>query len=193
MALPPPFKRQGLLGGGIDSRVGSAIGFDIMIVPAPALLVRDFATLGADVRSFRVPLKRAIKEVLIPSFKENFRVSGRPIWEPLDRATQERKLAEKSRYLKPLMRTGLLSRVAGQLNIWTITRDTAVVEDLPEKVKYGRIHQGGIGDIRSVASNVTPARPFLVIQEQDMNDIEEIFFDWIEMRVRDRGFRSAAL
>lgn len=178
-----PITRSGILGGNAPG----GVGFSVSIVPTPFLLVRDFENLGVDVRSYREPLRRSVKQVLSPSIRTNFEVGGRPTWEPLAQATQERKVMENARSFMPLIRTGSLQRVAGQLNLWTITREAASIEQLPQRVWYGAVHQSG-----DEGSNI-PARPWAVIQEEDMNEVEEIFFLWIEERLAAHGFRPGGI
>ena len=183
--MAAPTLRSGIIGGMVPPRIVGGIGFDVTMIPPPLLLVRDFATLGVDVRSYHEPLKRSVQQVLTPSLRLNFQVGGRPTWEPLTQGTQERKLSEGAKSFMPLIRFGTLQRVAGQLNIWTITREAATIERLPERAWYGGVHQGGA----EIPGGEIPARPWAVIQEVDMDDIEEVFFKWIEERLMAHGFR----
>jgi phage gpG-like protein len=112
--------------------------------PSIGILARDIDKLGIDIRSFREPLMRAIKQVMIPSFRQNFEEEGRPAWESLSEATEV--LREREGTSGPILnRTGKLKRVAQQINIWTVTRESATIRDLPAKVWYGKVHQGGFG------------------------------------------------
>jgi phage gpG-like protein len=43
-----------------------------------------------------------------------------------------------------LVRTGSLAEVASSEGIWSVGRTAAVIKDLPEKVWYGKVHQGGL-------------------------------------------------
>lgn len=112
--------------------------------PSIGILARDIDKLGIDIRSFREPLMRAIKTVMIPSFRQNFDVEGRPSWEPMAEATEM--LREREGTSGPLLnRSGKLKRVAQQQNIWTVTRESASIRDLPQKVWYGKVQQDGMG------------------------------------------------
>jgi phage gpG-like protein len=112
--------------------------------PSIGILARDIHKLGMDIRSFRQPLVRAIKRVMIPSFRENFDQEGRPAWEPMSEATEM--IRERDGTSGPLLnRSGKLKRVAQQQNIWTVTKESASVRDLPSSVWYGKIQQAGTG------------------------------------------------
>jgi phage gpG-like protein len=112
--------------------------------PTIGISAREIDRLGLDIRSFREPLKRAVQQVMSPSFKENFERGGRPeAWEPLSDATLAIRDIAGIGGDQPLVRTGLLRKTISQLNIWTITETTATIRALPDKIKYGTIHQGG--------------------------------------------------
>src|SRR5690554_865585 len=110
--------------------------------PEPTLLARQFYSLAGDVRvrSLREPLRRAIREVIGPAFRENFAVGGRPrAWAPLAESTVRNK-----GHATPLIDSGTLQRIAGQLNLWTIdgVKGEARAENLG-KAFYGLLHQVG--------------------------------------------------
>jgi phage gpG-like protein len=112
--------------------------------PSLGILARDVNKLGMDIRSFKEPLKRAIREVMIPSFRQNFDQEGRPAWEPMSEATMM--IREREGTSGPLLnKTGKLKRVAQQQNIWTVTPESASIRDLPANVWYGKMHQEGFG------------------------------------------------
>lgn len=180
--------------------------------------------LGLDIRSFREPLTRSVKQVMAGwsgSIAQNFEAGGRP-----DRWAE---LSESTLYLRdnlhgytsmdPLLRTGRLRQVAQQINLWYITSTSATVPGMPNKVWYGRIHQEGypagttsgsrmtsarlaqIQDAQRVAMATgtviatgnrgvsdIPARPFIMFQDKDIEDIEEIFIKWFEERANKRGY-----
>lgn len=130
-----------------------------------------------------MPLQRSIQEVLAPSIRTNFDVGGRPPWKPLVAET----IAQKGGDTDPLVRSGTLKSVASTLSIWHIgggylgDEGQAFVSDLG-RAFYGEYHQRGTPD------NMPPKREFLAIQAQDMDQIEEIFADWLEDRGASRGF-----
>jgi phage gpG-like protein len=112
--------------------------------PSLGIMARDVDKLGIDIRSFKEPLTRAIKQVMIPSIRKNFEAEGRPAWDSISNATEV--LREREGTSGPILdRTGKLKRVAQQQNIWTINQESASIRDLPSKVWYGKVHQEGMG------------------------------------------------
>ena len=200
--------------------------------PSVGISARAIDRLGLDIRSFRVPLERVVKQVMAPSFRKNFDQEGRPdAWAELSSATLDIR-AREGYGDKILDKTGLLKKTIQQLNIWTITTETATIRDLPEKVSYGKVHQGGFGgqgggskmssylkkaggdakeaqkllddDLIMAMRNGTkmgggkktvaeiPARPYVAIQEEDYDDIEKVFVEWLGERMAAEGFRRGA-
>lgn len=141
---------------------------------SPLLLAEHIDTLALNIRSFREPLTRAIREVVIPSIRNNFDSGGDPSWQPLARITLDQKLRAG---FSPdiLVRSGKLKRVAQQLNIWTINREEAYITSLPVNVWYGQVHQAGTRKI--------PSRPFIAVTSTDEDRIREVFSTWLEERV----------
>jgi len=196
--------------------------------PSLGIVAKNVDKFRMDIRSMREPLKRSIQEVMIPSIRKNFTVGGRPPWEPLALPTVRKR--KSSRPI--LIRTGKLRRGVTTLSIWTLTTTSATIKDLPERIWYGKVHQGGIEgnsfgagkwfepyqkkakqilgpeadkkeidelgfklfDKRLVSHGpapagtaTIPARPFAVFQDEDLDDIQEIFADWLEERARRAG------
>lgn len=197
--------------------------------PSLGIVAKKVDRWAIDIRSFREPLKRSIQRVMIPSFRQNFATGGRPPWEPLAEAT----IRKRNFSAWPiLVRSGKLQRGVTTLKIWTITPAAATIKDLPDRIWYGKVHQGGYegdeamlgggkwfdkyknaarkvlgpdADDRDVnklgmqmfdkrmlghgpapgAKADIPARPFAVFQDDDLDEIQEIFADWlIERAVR---------
>ena len=174
------------------SGLKTAKGIDIQFTPSLAIIAGRLDKLGLDIRSFKEPLRRSIKQVVIPSIRKNFASGGRPKWQALAPSTVDRKGSSKI-----LEDTGALKRVMGQINIWTITRSYAIITDLPDNVWYGKVHQAGLGKtvaIKNVATkravaNVAesggiPARPFVLLQKSDERAIESVFRHWLDERIR---------
>lgn len=173
---------------------------DLKFEPSVGILARKVKKFGADIRSFREPLKQAVKDVVIPSIRTNFDVEGRPPWAPLAEGT----VRTRGSSGPILNRTGNLKRVATQLNIWTIDTEKAMITDLPQKAWYGKVHQAGNAttsvtpgarnpltgrrgpDIVESSGGV-PARPFVVLQDEDMEAIEEVFVEWVADRIARAG------
>jgi len=158
-------------------RVGMTSRMDFQ--PSPAIIAAGLLKMADDVSSAKEPLTKAVKEVMIPSFQQNFNQGGRPAWAPLsDVSVQLRGSASPV-----LIRSGRLQRTMGQMNIWTITDQHAVIERLPEDVWYGNLHQTG-----NRKKSVLPARPFALIQPEDEGKIIEIFDDWLGERATRAGW-----
>jgi phage gpG-like protein len=111
----------------------------------------------------------------------------------------------------PLLRSGLLMKTMQQLNIWTITTVDAQIESLPGKIWYGNLHQGGVGSAPTSAAKASggtregflsmidnvlaggggeggrgqylPARPFAMVQTEDLNAIVDVFEIWMNERI----------
>lgn len=185
--MAAPLKRAGLLGGTADSdAAASRLGITVTMVPAPVILVRDFDNLAARVKSYREPLNRAIRQVMIPGIKERFDSEGGDVggWEQLTFTTID--IRERDGYAAgPILdRSGIMRRRAVQVNMWTVTQEEAFYSGTP--TYYAKYHQKeGGGDSFDMGA---PARPFLAMTAAHMDDIEEIFFDWIEERCRLAGF-----
>lgn len=199
--------------------------------PSLGIVAKAVDRWAIDIRSFREPLKRSIQQVMIPSFKKNFATGGRPPWEGLSENT----IKKRNFSAWPiLVRSGALRRGVTTLKIWSITPASATIKDLPDRIWYGKVHQGGYeGDeamigggkwfdkYRNAARQVLgddaderevnklglrmfdkrllahgaspgaradiPARPFAVFQDEDLDDIQEIFADWLIERARRAG------
>jgi phage gpG-like protein len=167
---------------GFPTTQGLRTGFTTQLEfsPSPAIIARDVNKFGMDIRSFREPLMRCIREVLIPSFQQNFAQGGRPPWQALSDVTAEL----RGSATPILIRSGRLRRTMGQQNIWTVTTEHAVIQSLPAHSWYGAIHQAG-----NRTKSVTPARPFALIQPQDEERIVEVFDRWLAERAARVGWR----
>jgi len=148
-------------------------------------MMQRYAVSLATIRSYRGPMQRAVDEVVNPRIKENFRsetAAGESSWEPLAEWTafdrqamglggQSPKLRRKNR----LYRTATTRRA-----IWTFRgqgSDPAAFIDmgaLNSRVPYAEYHQ--------IGTYKMPARPYLVINDKDVKEIEEIFADHLEKR-----------
>jgi phage gpG-like protein len=168
---------------GVKSGVTGNAQMGIEIRPMPLILVGQFGAFAESVRTFRVPLERSVKQVVIPSIRENFDVSGRPAWPGLSAFTEARRT-----YLgfgagvgaEILVRKGKLKRSATAFARWSFDKQTAWVgNDFPQDAWYGPAQQNGfVGGYGAE----TPSRPFMLIQDQDQPKIEAIFIKWFEER-----------
>lgn len=171
---------------------GMVVSMQIDFEPSVGIMARKIDKLGADIRSFRVPLTQAVREVMIPSIQMNFMKSGRPRWQDLSEDTW------KQKHGKILIESGSLMQGMKSAGIWHIDREKALIPSLPQSIWYGKLHQTGYGsaemfrdpvtgDTTNVGGAGAPARPFVVVQEEDAAKIDEIFNLWVGERVRAAG------
>ena len=131
---------------------------------------------GADIRSVKVPLERSVREVMAPSLLTNFDVGGRPPWEPDLPQTDERREGGGG----VLVATGTLRDRAGQVGVWQIDGQSGeAILNSDAFPPYGAIHQDGWVS--------GPARPWAVIQDEDVEKIGDIFDKWINERLLAAG------
>lgn len=163
--------------------------FTMSISPPFEKIAEDLRNLDKDLKNFRTPLRESVRSVMVPSIATNFAVGGRPPWQPLSSETVERR-ERQGTGSQILVESGALQRAATQQSRWTIGTDEASITNWPsrERLKAGVHDQGATsrssrGRNKGSASNI-PARPFLLIQDEDAERIEGIFGDWIERRAR---------
>jgi phage gpG-like protein len=187
-------------------RIDNLVDLGFTFKPSLAMSAKAFNKMDLDIRSYRVPLKRAIQRVLAPSIGQNFIANGRPdVWVPYSDQTVQMKMNDpKNRFGEGdmLRRSGLLWKTMQQYNIWTVTQNQAAILNLPDKVWYGAVHQAGYGmrassvtqgsgggglfmspkEIRAAGGSAKvfiPARPFALFQSEDIDKVQEIFADWV--------------
>lgn len=183
----------------LQASVNRGLALDFSFVPSLKVVAGRINTLGTGVSSFKEPLRRAVKEVVIPSIRTNFEVGGRPPWEPLSPSTAEIRSRLGGNYTgRPLIKTGALFAAMASTALWRVSDVQATLPGLPANLWYGYVHQegyGGKGGGRSakgksfqqiVASaskempvSAIPARPFAVLQPEDEDDIGDIFMEWL--------------
>lgn len=143
--------------------------------------------LSVDLRSLKEPLKRAVKEVMIPSFRQNFDSEGRPSWTPAARNYGHSLLND----------TGRLRNATGLLAIWDFDREHAKLNptSLASRVGAKIVHQTGVtrrsGGLGKTSSGIhtIPARPFIMMQFEDEEKIQRIFEEYLRERVERRWGR----
>lgn len=197
----------------VTGKLGWSYGFE----PSIAITTGRVSKLGVDIRSFREPLHKSVKEVMTKSILQNFEEAGRPPWPDLAESTWESRTRRGWTGGLPLSLTGKLGRGASRINIWTFSTTSATIRDLPGDIWYGKVHQAGAGSgARSTTSRRTvtkgkggilkwsggrdqdkgsgyvniPQRQFLLIQPEDHKAIMEIFEKWLDERVRRAMGRS---
>jgi len=176
-------------------RAAQVSSVEMTFEPSIGIMARKYDKLGASIKSFRVPLKRAVQEVVIPSIQVNFHKSGRPRWPDLAESTWRQKGSGE----KALIRTGALMRRMAQVGIWQIDTEKAMITHMPEDVWYGALHQAGHGTyegffdpVKRATVNIggegaLPARPFVMLQSEDLPKIDLIFVEWVNERVQRAG------
>ena len=155
---------------------GPFIPMLVDMTPSLVLVNSYFDSIANGISKYEDPLRKAVREVVIPSIQTNFRVSGRPAWKPLSEATNEirSRLGGGSGIL---VKSGSLESAMGNENLWQFSSDEAVLAGLPSDVWYGIIHQSGYEG--GGGANPIPARPFAVLQAGDEDKIDEIFVEWL--------------
>lgn len=121
------------------------------IRPSVGIVAKDIDRLAMDIKSFKQPLTSVVKMVMIPSIKKNFKVGGRPSWDPLAENTI---IARNYSAWPILVRTGRLQRRATEFGIWDIGQTSATIRSLPDDVFYGAYHQAGADHGENPASGV---------------------------------------
>jgi phage gpG-like protein len=125
-----------------DSDIRGTVEMGWFLTPSIGLLAKDIDKMGLAIKSFREPLTRSVKQVIIPSIRRNFAEEGRPDkWDALEEYT----VKVRGNTGPILTRTGKLKRGASQFNIWSISESAATVKKLPDAVWYGAVHQAGTG------------------------------------------------
>lgn len=185
------------------------LGYDIDIQPSPVLLAAEMLAVATSLDDFHTPLERCVKKIMMPSIRKNFDSQGRPSWAPLSQATlNRRKSSGQGVTNRILSRTGALRRRAASFKIWTIQKDAAFIQTVGEGsggVPWAKLHQEGMegsgGSIGRIIRNGIPqiptavlrdgdqvvegysgdipARPFLVVQTEDEEAMEQEFDKWI--------------
>lgn len=137
------------------------------------ILASDLDQLGFNIRSFKEPLTRSVRQVIIPSIRKNFESGGRPEWRELAADTIATRLRYGYGIWPPLTKTGALKKRATAVGIWTIGRDSAIMNE--PRIKYAKFHQAG--------TRKMPQRAFAMIQDEDEDAVERIFEIWLDERI----------
>jgi phage gpG-like protein len=183
--------------GDINASVGKLTlhsgALDIDFTPTVGVIAADLNRLGIDIRSYREPLSRVVRQVMIPSIKANFDAEGRPDkWAELSEFAIDRRGSAH-----PILQvTGRLYQAAQQLNNWVLDQTQAVFTSLPDAAWYGALHQNGYSSAgifkrgtrpQGAQNAIVPARPFIMFQDADEEKIDEVFADWFMERARAVG------
>jgi phage gpG-like protein len=133
---------------------------------------------------------KSIEDVMTISILENFMSGGRPPWDSLAPTTVAKRQKENAGTMI-LVRSGSLAEVASSKGIWSIGKTTATIRDLPEKVWYGKIHQGGYGGSQYGAGNwfkkyQNAARKSLG-PDEDQQEVDKLAFKMFDKRLMSQG------
>lgn len=166
-----------------------------------------FHRLGADMaqagfamsRSGRMRslLERIRDEVIIPSIDTDFKVGGRPPWEPIylsswmNRETRGGKdsgsswretYIGKATSAKPLVDTGTLQKAATAKARFSIRGNEMSYGDFPSKRSWGLAHNFGANTGNGAW---LPQREFVSFYRhtEDVNYIDEIALEWVEENI----------
>lgn len=162
--------------------------FDPVLIMNPNvlnLLRQDLQDAAQDLKSrgrLRQLFEAIRDEIVIPSIETNFRVGGRPRWEPLAPATYIRRgigsaeatTLQLSGGLKPLDRTGQMKRAAIAKARFTIRNNEMTYGDWPARRWFAPVHDFGSRD------GHIPQRAFAKFQPEDIEGIRELTFSWVE-------------
>jgi phage gpG-like protein len=156
---------------GLGFRRNLKVGWQIN--PSIGIVAKDVDRLADVISSFREPLSRSVKRVVIPSIQENFRAEGRPPWDPL----AERTVSMRKSSGPILRRTGNLERAATSFDIWAIGDTSATVRSLPPGAWYGAVHQSGYagGAGRGFGRHITAAKSELGPRAGGMEVVRQAF------------------
>ncbi len=131
-------------------------------------VLKRVSKLATDARHVEKPMKAA-GTYMLGSIEKNFKASGRPNrWQALSAGTIARRRNKKKSSIKILIDTARLKNshqfklVSAGLQIGT-------------NVVYAPRHQFGYEGGGGRGHSETPARPFLMFQEEDIREIGEIF------------------
>jgi phage gpG-like protein len=155
---------------------------DATFYPLPSLVADKYYLLGTRLRSFREPLKEIVRSVMAPRINDNFRSGGNPPWTPLAITTKK----DRAEYDYPdepiLVRSGLLRRTVGQLNIWNIDDEKAYIDAASFGAAQGGNAWYGLAQNNGFVGGYgaeTPARPFLYFTDEDVEKSAAIMSVWL--------------
>lgn len=132
-------------------------------------LIRRIGRLATDVRQVERPL-RASGAVILASVEKNFKAQGRPNrWQSLSAGTLKRRRKGRGKG-----KGQILIDTARLKNSHSMRLTTEGVE-VGTNVVYARRHHFGYAGGSGRGRSRTPARPFLMIQDEDIVSISEIF------------------
>lgn len=169
------------------------VGVELLNPNVLNLLRNDLQAAGRQFRDngrLRKLFEEIRDEVVIPSIETNFRVGGRPKWDPITEATFLWRGGTRGGYvaaglagsLTPLDHTGRMRRMASAKARFTIRNNEMTYGNWPATRSWAPIH-----DFGGFAGGVEiPQRQWAVFQREDIVAIEEITNDWIERNIESK-------
>lgn len=122
--------------------------------------------LGENLDDFQEPLQASLELVILPSIAKNFEVGGRPKWAPLSYP-----YVVNRRPAPILVQTGALFQATQSMQNWDVGPNSITMNGIAS-VKYAAYHQTG--------TRKMPARPYVMIQPEDVSAIVQIFEIWVD-------------
>jgi len=128
-----------------------------------------------------LPVLRSGGQVMMTSVRKNFEVGGRPKWQPLSAVTANSPIGKKGSRLRgytPILHVrGFLKNVTLR-----VTKDQAILGTAPNTKDYAARQQFGWpgGGKRYGGKVKTPARPFMLLQAEDRQEILAVLDKHIE-------------
>jgi phage virion morphogenesis protein len=140
-------------------------------------LVRRLEQLALDTRRVEAPLKAA-GQVAVHSIEQNFKAQGRPQkWTPLQPRTLARRRKGRGKGgARILIDT---ARLKNSINAKLVEGPGVAVGT---NVIYARRHHYGYPGGKGRGRSKTPARPFMLLQPEDIDSIDRIFVRHIAKR-----------
>lgn len=122
--------------------------------------------LGVKFHDFSEPLAASLELVILPSIRKNFDVGGRPPWQQLSEPYRTYRLPRPI-----LIQSGALLQATQAIGNWRVDFNSIELTGI-DSVPYAAYHQGG--------TRRMPARPFVMFQSEDVEDIVRIFEIWVD-------------
>jgi phage gpG-like protein len=158
--------------------------------PSLGIVAKRFAALADEFGDLREPLRKSISDVMTISILENFMSGGRPSWPGLAPSTQEKRQKEGSGDMI-LVRSGSLADVMSSEKVWAIGKTAATIKDLPERVWYGKVHQGGLAGNQFSGGNwfkkYEAAARKIAGPDEDDEEVTKLAYKIFDKRVLSHG------
>jgi phage gpG-like protein len=158
--------------------------------PSLGIVAKRFAALADEFGDLREPLQKSISEVMTISILENFMSGGRPAWEGLAPTTIAKREKQNVGSMI-LVRSGALAEVASSEDIWSVGKTAATIKDLPERVWYGKVHQGGLAGNQFSGGNwfkkYEAAARKIAGPDEDAEEVTRLAYKIFDKRVLSHG------